>query len=138
MKEMGDAMDAPEASDSATAEGSSGRASVMAASAATGWEPTEACPKPVAASIRAKLSVKLDPVELIVNDESAGHAGHAGAKATVSPSGETHFKVRVVSAAFEGLNTVKRHRLVYSALADELAGPLHALTLDTKAASEAL
>jgi BolA protein len=46
-------------------------------------------------------------------DESDQHAGHAGSRMLASPSGETHFRVGIVSAAFEGLNTVKRHRLVY-------------------------
>ena len=46
-------------------------------------------------------------------DESAQHAGHAGARETDSPSGETHFRVALVSPEFEGLPTIKRHRLVY-------------------------
>ena len=46
-------------------------------------------------------------------DESAQHAGHAGARETDSPSGETHFRVALVSPDFEGLPTIKRHRLVY-------------------------
>lgn len=48
-------------------------------------------------------------------DESAQHAGHAGARETDSPSGETHFRVALVSPEFEGLPTIKRHRLVYQA-----------------------
>jgi stress-induced morphogen len=48
----------------------------------------------------------------VIND-SASHAGHAGARETTSPSGETHFKVALVSPEFEGLATIKRHRLVY-------------------------
>ena len=50
---------------------------------------------------------------LEVMDESAQHAGHAGARETDSPSGETHFRVALVSPEFEGLPTIKRHRLVY-------------------------
>jgi len=50
---------------------------------------------------------------LEVMDESAQHAGHAGARETDSPSGETHFRVELVSPEFEGLPTIKRHRLVY-------------------------
>lgn len=46
-------------------------------------------------------------------DESAQHAGHAGARETDSPSGETHFRVALVSPEFDGLPTIKRHRLVY-------------------------
>jgi BolA family transcriptional regulator, general stress-responsive regulator len=101
------------------------------------WEPTVECPKPVATSIRLKLERELQAVEVEVVDESASHAGHSGARETVSPSGETHMKVAVVAAAFEGLNTVKRHRLVYGVLKEELAGPVHALSLDTKAPDEA-
>ena len=53
-------------------------------------------------------------------DESAQHAGHAGARETDSPSGETHFRVALVSPEFEGLPTIKRHRLVYQARAGRL------------------
>jgi stress-induced morphogen len=100
------------------------------------WEPTAECPKPVAASIEHKMKDLLQATHVEVLDESAQHAGHAGARSTVSPSGETHLKVSVVSEAFVGLNTVKRHRKVYALLADELAGPVHALSLDTKTPSE--
>ena len=48
-----------------------------------------------------------------------------------SPSGETHFKVRIVSDSFEGLKTIDRHRLVYVVLEEELLGPVHALSLET-------
>lgn len=146
-----------DASDAAEGAASGGR-SVMAASVDTGssdsvrategasnasaasssaWEPTDACPKPVAASIERKMRSELRAHEVVVHDESAQHAGHAGARTTVSPSGETHLRVRVVSDEFVGLNTVKRHRLVYGLLKDELAGPVHALSLETKAPSEA-
>lgn len=101
------------------------------------WEPTAEEPKPVAASIRRKIESELKPSILEVTDESHKHAGHAGARETVSPSGETHFNVTVVSEAFEGLNQVKRHRAVFGLLKEELAGPLHALSLDTKSPSEA-
>ena len=50
---------------------------------------------------------------LTIVDESDQHAGHAGSRMLASPSGETHFRVGIVSSAFSGLNTVKRHRLVY-------------------------
>ena len=46
-------------------------------------------------------------------DESSQHAGHAGSRMTAGANGETHFNVKVVSAAFEGQNTVKRHRQIY-------------------------
>jgi BolA protein len=72
-----------------------------------------------------KLNDALAPTRLDVVDESARHAGHAGAK----PEGETHFRVTVVSGSFRGLNRVARQRLVYGILADELAGHVHALSL---------
>jgi BolA family transcriptional regulator, general stress-responsive regulator len=77
--------------------------------------------------IRQKLEAALHPEKLEILDESARHAGHAGH----DPLGETHFKVTVVSAAFEGLSRVARHRLVYDALAAELRERVHALTLLT-------
>ena len=55
----------------------------------------------------------MDVCRLTVWDESDQHAGHAGSRMLASPSGETHFRVGIVSSMFEGLNTVKRHRLVY-------------------------
>lgn len=129
LADFADAADAPEGS-------TSGR-TVLALSVdgPSDWQPTAECPKPVIASIRQKLSA-LEASTLEVLDDSAKHAGHAGARETNSPSGETHFKVRIVSEAFQGLNVVKRHRMVYGLLADELAGPVHALNLDTKAPSE--
>lgn len=60
------------------------------------------------------------------------HAGHAGAR----PGGETHYRLRVVAAAFEGLSRVARQRLVYQALAPEFETGLHALSLDLKTPAE--
>ncbi len=79
----------------------------------------------VAEAIRAKLTNSLNPTHLVIEDDSHRHAGHAGAR----PGGESHFNVTVESAAFTGLNPVERQRLVYKVLAEELAGPLHALSL---------
>ncbi|WP_417316931.1 BolA family protein [Emcibacter sp.] len=87
----------------------------------------------VAASIREKLTRELTPEQLEVIDQSCDHAGHAGAR----PEGETHFHVEAVSSVFDDLNRVQRQRLVYKILADELAGPVHALTLNLKAPSDA-
>lgn len=101
------------------------------------WEPTAHEPKPVAASIRRKIEKDLDPKHLEIIDESASHAGHAGARETISPSGETHMKLRIVSDAFSGINAVKRHRMVFGLLKEELAGPVHAVSLETKSPSEA-
>jgi BolA protein len=86
-----------------------------------------------ATRIRAALAV-LDPLALDVVDESAKHAGHAGARA----GGQTHYNVLVVSPRFEGLNRVSRHRLVNQALAREFETGLHALSLVLKAPGEAI
>jgi BolA family transcriptional regulator, general stress-responsive regulator len=88
---------------------------------------------PVAGAIRAKLTAAYAPVGLDVVDESAKHAGHAGAR----PEGETHFRVRIVSVAFAGLSRVERQRMVYLTLGEELAGPVHALSLTALAPEEA-
>ena len=87
----------------------------------------------VAETIRQKLSAALAPRELIITDESARHAGHAGAR----PGGESHFAVRIVSDSFEGLSRVERQRRVYSALAEELKVQIHALSLTTLTSQEA-
>ncbi len=87
----------------------------------------------VAATVERKLRDRFAPVRLTVTDDSHRHAGHAGAR----PEGETHFSVTIVSAAFAGLGRVARQRLVYAALAEELAGGIHALSLTTLAPGEA-
>jgi len=81
----------------------------------------------IAEAIRRKLVEALEPEELEVVDESALHAGHAGAR----PEGESHFRVLVVSRRFEGMSRVARQREIYRILGDELAGGLHALALRT-------
>jgi BolA protein len=91
----------------------------------------------VCASIRDKLTSAFAPQALEVRDESGRHSGHAGATRGDGSQGETHFHVRLVSAAFEGLSRVARQRLVYAALKDELAGPVHALSLSALTPSEA-
>jgi BolA family transcriptional regulator, general stress-responsive regulator len=91
----------------------------------------------VAASIREKLAAAFAPSALDVVDESARHSGHAGAMRDDGSQGETHFQVRLVSPAFEGLSRVERQRRVYAALAEELAGPVHALTLSVLTPGEA-
>ena len=87
----------------------------------------------VATRIQEKLQRAFAPQRLDIVDESARHHGHAGAR----PEGETHFHVTIVSARFEGMSRVQRQREVYGALAEELAGPVHALALVTLTASEA-
>jgi BolA protein len=83
----------------------------------------------VAERIRTKLTEALAPTALDVIDESHKHKGHRGAR----PEGETHFHVAVTSDTFAGMMRVARQRLVYKILAEELAGPVHALSLETVA-----
>lgn len=83
----------------------------------------------VAETIRNKLSAELSPSHLEVIDESHLHAGHVGAR----PEGETHFKVIVVSTMFEGRSRVETQRQVHRILAEELAGPVHALSVRASA-----
>ena len=88
---------------------------------------------PVAALIRQKLQAAFAPSELVVEDDSAKHAGHSGAR----PGGQTHFSVRLVSESFAGQSRVERQRRVYAALA-ELMKPdgIHALALTTLTPAE--
>ncbi len=83
-------------------------------------------------TIERKLSEALTPQKLVVTDDSHRHAGHAGHR----PGGESHFSVEVVAQAFAGKSRVERHRLVNGLLAEELAGPVHALALVVKAPGE--
>ena len=92
--------------------------------------------RPVYTAITQKLPRALAPVSLVVVDESAAHAGHVGNPARGDPSAETHFKVEVVSEAFEGKRQVLRHRMIYDALREEMNNPIHALQLKTKTPSE--
>ncbi len=95
---------------------------------------------PVQIQMRKKLTEAFAPLVLEVLDESASHAGHAGAAVHAAKQGggatgigETHFSVTIVSAAFVGLNRVARQRAIYQVLAEELAGPVHALALKADA-----
>ncbi len=83
--------------------------------------------------IRDKLSHQLAPLVLEIVNESHRHAGHAGDDG----SGESHFAVRIVSAAFVGKSRVERHRMVNAALADELRGGVHALAIKALAPGDA-
>ena len=81
-----------------------------------------------AALIHQRLNERLKPSVLEVLDESAAHAGHAGA----SPSGQgSHIRVRVASPMFTGLSRIQRHRLVYDALQDFIAEGVHAIAIET-------
>jgi BolA protein len=85
-----------------------------------------------AETIERKLKAALAPTHLKIIDESARHQGHAGAR----PEGETHFRVEIVAAAFEGRSRLDRHRMITDLLAEELASRIHALSLRTRAPSE--
>ena len=82
--------------------------------------------------IRERLQAALNPVVLEIEDESHLHAGHAGAR-----SGKGHFRVTIVSERFAGLPLLKRHRLVYDALADLMESDIHALAIHARAPEEA-
>jgi BolA protein len=82
--------------------------------------------------IREKLTSGLEPVRLDVVNESEKHAGHRSSPGT----GESHFRVLVVSPKFAGQSRVARHRMVNELIADELAGGVHALALSTYAPGE--
>ncbi|MCU4118540.1 BolA family protein [Variovorax sp. N23] len=82
-----------------------------------------------AADLEATLRAKLQPSALEVIDESAAHAGHAGAG--VEGYG-THFRVRVASPLFDGQSRVARHRLVYDALHFFIAEGVHAIAIETR------
>lgn len=88
---------------------------------------------PIAATIHTKLTEAFAPARLEVVDESHRHAGHRGAR----PEGETHFNVTIVSATFEGLSRVERQRRVNRVLETELAGPVHALSIQARTPAEA-
>lgn len=82
----------------------------------------------VAERIERKLRERLAPSHLEVENESGNHS--------VPKGSETHFRVVVVSAVFDGLGRVDRHKLVYEVLADELAGGVHALSVVSRSPSE--
>ena len=88
----------------------------------------------VETEMRERLMVALEPTRLDLINESHLHAGHASSPGT----GESHFRILVVSKAFSGKSRVERHRLVNELLADELAGRIHALSLKTYAPDEAI
>ena len=79
--------------------------------------------------ITEKLTEAFAPARLDVADESHQHEGHAGAR----PGGETHFRVTIVAEAFRGRSRLDRHRMVNTALAEELADGVHALAIHASA-----
>ena len=82
-------------------------------------------------SIRQKLQAAFEPESLDVEDDSHKHAGHEGAK-----SGLGHFNVMIVSAQFNGMKPLARHRAVYAALGDMMQTDIHALAIEAIASDE--
>lgn len=83
-------------------------------------------------AIQDKLTAAFQPTRLEIVDDSGRHAGHSGAR----EGGESHFNVTIESPAFSGAARVARQRMVYHALAEELAGPVHALSVKALAPGE--
>ena len=83
------------------------------------------------ALIRTELEKTFQPTELLIKDQSQLHAGHEGAK-----DGKGHFDVTIVSQAFDGVNRVQRHRMVYDALSKLLETDIHALRIKAFTPSE--
>ena len=86
----------------------------------------------VAETIEKKLTDAFSPKHLDIEDQSHLHAGHAGAR----EGGQSHFKVEIVADAFAGKSRLERQRMIYAVLAEELEGPVHALTLSARTPSE--
>lgn len=83
-------------------------------------------------AIRAALENGLSPVFLEIEDESHRHAGHAGAR-----DGRGHFRIDIVSAAFDGLAPLARHRAVYAAVGELMTTDIHALAIRARTPAEA-
>lgn len=84
----------------------------------------------LAGELEVRLRAALEPVSVRVRDDSAAHAGHAGAREGA------HFAVHIVSGRFAGLPMLQRHRLVYDAAAPLMAGRIHALQISAKTPQE--
>lgn len=87
----------------------------------------------VADTIAAKLTTAFSPSRLEVVDDSDRHQGHAGHR----QGGESHFNLVIEAQAFAGKGRVVRQRLIHQVLAEELAGPVHALSIVATAPGEA-
>lgn len=74
--------------------------------------------------MKSRLELNLSPSELVIEDESHLHAGHAGAK-----SGKGHFRIAIAAEKFQGLRPLQKHRLVYDALGDMMETDIHALSI---------
>lgn len=82
--------------------------------------------------IRERLAAALAPQKIDIEDDSARHAGHEGAK-----SGGGHFNVYIVSDKFDGMSLIERHRAVYAAMGDAMQTEIHALSIDARTPAEA-
>lgn len=87
---------------------------------------------PVAAEMLNRLNSALSPSLIELNDDSEAHRGHGG----YNPAGESHFSLRIESAAFAGKSRVERQRLVYAALGELMESRVHALSIKAKAPGE--
>ena len=83
----------------------------------------------VGKTLEAKLRAAFTPVSLQVIDESSQHQGHVGTR----PDGESHFRVKIVAAAFQGKSRVEQHRMINQVLALELKERVHALAIEASA-----
>jgi BolA protein len=94
----------------------------------------------IQSEIERKLEAAFAPERVVVINESHLHAGHhhvaSGHRETFDGTGETHFRVRIVSEKFAGMGRVERHRAVNAVLADEFAAGLHALAIEPAAPGE--
>jgi len=91
-----------------------------------------------AARIRTRLDDRFAPLAMVLDDESARHAGHAGVRESgpSAAAGETHYALLLVSAGFSGLSRVQRSRLVHETLDAEFRNGLHALSLTLRTPEE--
>jgi BolA protein len=81
--------------------------------------------------IRKRLTAALAPLKIDIEDDSARHAGHEGARA-----GGGHFNVYIVSDKFDGMSLIERHRAVYAAMGDAMQSEIHALSINARTPSE--
>lgn len=85
---------------------------------------------PITTIIREKLTAGLSPDRLVIEDDSARHAGHHHEGGLDGrPGGESHFNLTVIASAFDGQGRVQRQRTINALLRDELSGPVHALSI---------
>jgi BolA protein len=87
---------------------------------------------PVATEMLRRLNSSLQPTRVELIDDSELHRGHGG----YNPEGESHFKLRIESAAFAGKSRVQRQRMIYSALGELMASRVHALSIRATAPGE--